>query len=109
MSTKDADLIGGTRVPNTVVIICATVVTITLIGCITVLSVYSRSTDDLFRFLNTILNGAGVLSGLGAFLYAGAAAKSSQVAAQQTNGSLDERIQTAVHKALDQRKDTDNG
>jgi hypothetical protein len=103
------------QAPNTVILVCATVIILALIGSVVGLSIYDKDTENLFRMLNILLNTLGFLSGTGALLYAGAAARSSakteestarvveqteHVAETLANGDLDVRIQTAVRRAI---------
>jgi hypothetical protein len=84
--------------------------TAAFLGCLTavvVMGVTGTDATEFRSFLNTVLNfGALVVSGGGA-IYAGAAARNSQVAREQTNGALDKRIQDAVTEALSVQRTDD--
>jgi hypothetical protein len=59
-------------------LICATVVvSLTIIGSV-VLGVLGGDYGTFERTVNTLLNAVGAVTGLGGFLYAGAAARSSE-------------------------------
>jgi hypothetical protein len=83
--------------------IFASTAVIAILGGLVVLSVSHTSTTDFWRLLNLLFNLAGVVAGSGGLVYAGAAARNSQAAAQRLNGGLDARIREAVHKAMDAR------
>jgi hypothetical protein len=81
------------------------------LGALVVLSVSGADTADYWRFLNFAWNGLQLLAVSGGVVYAGAAARNSQQAVEQTNGSLDARIQAGVQKALEVQRaqDTEPG
>jgi hypothetical protein len=84
-----------------------------VVGGLVVLNLSGANTDDFWRLLNLIFNTVGVVSGTGSLVYAGAAARNSQKAVEQTNGVLgDERQQIARDAAaaavLQYRKETGN-
>lgn len=93
------------------VIVAAAVVSMTLIICLTLLAMEGKSSEELSRILNSGLNVLGALLAGGAYWrasqateQAGGARQEARVAAQQTNGALDDRIAQAVHRVLDQRE-----
>ena len=93
------------KAPNAVIVICGTLIVLTLIGSVVALSVFGKDTDSLFKMLNTLLSATGALAGTGAFLYSSAAARAATHAEETvTNGdstaNLDERIQSAVIQAM---------
>lgn len=90
----------ATKASNTVLVVCATIMGIVIVASIVTLSIFNKSTDDLFRVLNTIWNLAGILLSSGAFIYAGSAARQTHQVVQQTNGDLDTRIEDAVRKVV---------
>lgn len=83
------------KAPN-VVVVCTTVVLTVSLGCITLLLAIGKDPHQVMSFIGLLLNGAGVLLGSGAFLYAGAAAKASDQTNNTLNGNLDSRISSAV-------------
>jgi hypothetical protein len=70
------------------------------LAALVVLSVSDADTTEYWRFLNFAWNGFQILAVSGGVVYAGAAARNSEKAAEQTNGTLDGRIQAAVTSAL---------
>lgn len=79
---------------------CCTLAFLGCVAAVVVMAVTGTDATEFRSFLNTVLNfGALLVSGGGA-VYAGAAARNSQVAREQTNGALDKRIQEAVTQAL---------
>jgi hypothetical protein len=88
--------------PTTVVLACATLVIISLVGAFTVLALYGKTTDDLFKLLNVIMNGASVLLSAGAFTYSGSADRKAGRAVQQTNHQLDDRIERIIRSTVRQ-------
>lgn len=87
------------RAPNTVIVVCATVIVVVVFGIIGALVYAGRDPMDLTRLVNTLLNAAGFLTGTGAFLYAGMAAKSSGVNQDHLeNGTMDKKIAEAMEK-----------
>lgn len=87
------------KAPN-IVVVCATIIVCVALGGVVILIALGRNTNNLTAVIDTLLQGAGVLVGSGAFLYAGAAARSSSNAEGQLNGALDKKIQNALHTAL---------
>lgn len=89
-----------------------------LLGALVLLVLADKSTDDLFRLLNTALNATGVLTGTGSAVLASRAWRASRTAAgasshaavaansaaQRLDGDLDQRIidgaYAAVHAAM---------
>lgn len=74
------------------------------LAAVVVLSLSHADTTDTFRFLNLAWNAVQIVATGGAVVYAGAAARNSQDAAEQTNGLLDEErhniAQDAAQKAI---------
>lgn len=85
----------------------ASVAVIGALGALVALSISGASTTDYWRFLNFAWNGLLLLATSGGVVYAGAAARNSEKAVQQTNGSLDARIQDNVQRALDVQRAAD--
>jgi len=71
-----------------------------VVGAFVALSIAGADTADFRAFLNTVMNLVTVILSGGALLAAGAAAKSSANAEEQTNGSLDKRIEHGVRRAI---------
>ncbi len=101
--------------PNAVIIICATVLCLGVLGAYVFLANQGKDAAEISRFVNTLLNFAMILVGSVGAVAAGAAAKSSaeakqvaEKAVEQTNGSLDTRIQSAISSALSQQRTTDD-
>lgn len=94
------------KAPNSVLAVCATIMGIVILICITVLSYFEKDTETLVRIVNTALNAAGVLLAGGAFVYSGSAAKRADDAANTVqNGELDRRIRNAMTRVLQQESD----
>lgn len=87
------------KAPN-IVVVCATLLIIAAMTAVTVLIALGRSSSELEHLITTILNGLGVIAGTGAFLYAGASARTSHNVEKELNGNLDERVAKSVHAAL---------
>lgn len=85
----------------------ASVAVLGALGALVFLSATGADTSDYWRFLNFAWNGLQLLAVSGGVVYAGAAARNSQQAVQQTNGSLDARIQAGVQAALDAQRAAD--
>ncbi len=88
------------KAPNGVIAVCVTV-----FACVVVLTLgaFAWKTGDpteLRSLLNTLFNLATLLLTGTATVVAGAAARSSEQAAKQTNGDLDRRIESAINRAL---------
>lgn len=62
---------------------------------------------ELRSLINQILNVGTLLAVGGGAVYSGAAARNSEKAAEQTNGTLDARITEGVARALDAQRATD--
>jgi hypothetical protein len=77
----------------------ASVALLSVIGGLVVLDLTGANTADFWRLLNLIFNAVGILSGTGSLVYAGAAARNSQKAAEQTNGVLGEERQQIARDA----------
>jgi hypothetical protein len=86
------------KAPNWVLVVCATVVLVVTIAAITLLSYSGKSSDDLIRLLNIMLNVASTILAGGAFVAAGAAARSSSTVEQKQDVVASDLAQT-------QRKD----
>lgn len=80
--------------------IFASVTVLGLLGGLVILNVSGTSTAEFWRFLNVLSNFVGILAGTGSVVYAGAAARNSQRAVEQTNGNLDARIEAGIRRAL---------
>jgi len=90
-----------------VVWVCVTLAFLGVLTALVVMAAIGADQTELTRFLNLAMNTALLLiSGAGA-VYSGAAAKSAQDAAHQTNGALDQRIADAVTYALDTQRAQD--
>lgn len=68
----------------------ASVAVVSLVGGFAVMGVVGADTSELRWLVLTVLNIGGGLASVGSVVYSGAAARSSQVAVQQTNGLHDE-------------------
>lgn len=91
------------NVPS-VVWVCVTLAFLGVLTALVVMAAIGADSSELTRFLNLVMNTAILIVGGAGAVYSGAAAKSAQDAAQQTNGQLDQRITEAVTRALaDQR------
>lgn len=80
--------------------VCLTVGFLGVVAALVVLGVTGTPADELWTLLSRVANLAGVVFGGGSLVYAGAAARNAQEAAEQTNGSLDARIAAGVARAL---------
>ena len=67
-----------TKTPNWLLAVCGTIVAVVVISAITLLSFAGKSSDDLIRLLNTVMNVASTLLAGGAFVAAGAAASTAR-------------------------------
>lgn len=92
------------RAPSSVLVICATVIVLAVIATIGALSYAGRDPGGIVTLANTLLNFAGVLLGGSALVVSGTAARSAVKAEDALNGGLDARIQQAVARALEARK-----
>ena len=93
------------KAPNTVLVVCGTVMGVAVLICMTVLAYFEKDAETLVRVVNTVLNAAGVLLGAGAFVYSGSAAKRADDAANTVaNGDLDRRIRTALTRVMNERE-----
>ena len=97
------DQAAATRTPSPVIIVCATVVVVVLVAGVVGLVALGKDTTALSGLVNTLLNGATVLVGGGAAVYAGKAYSASATSAKRLNGELDARLVQAAHQALDER------
>lgn len=91
------DVLG--KAPN-LVVVCATVLIGLAIAGVILLIALGRSTEEFAHIVQVVLTGLGVVSGTGAWLYAGASAKSGHNVEERLNGQLDGRIAEAVQIAL---------
>lgn len=66
--------------------IFASVALVAAFASIVVLSVNGKDTSEIRWLILAILNAGGILTGVASTVYAGAAAKNAQDAAEQTNG-----------------------
>jgi hypothetical protein len=89
-------------VPMAVLIVCGTVIAITVILCLTVLSYYGKDASEVRSLVNTVVNLATLILSGGAFVVSGAGYRSAKTTEENTNGSLDTRITKAVRAALTQ-------
>ena len=103
MNMKWKDIMN--KAPNGVITVCLTVVAITVILSFAALAWKSGDMSELRSLVNTIVNIATLALTGGALVVGGAAARSADQAARQTNGALDARIEEAVAKAI-ARRDT---
>lgn len=87
--------------------VCLTLAFLGVLAALVVLSVTGTPADELWTLLNRVANFGGLLLGGGSVVYAGAAARNSQQAAEQTNGALDERIEAGVQRALTAQRAAD--
>lgn len=76
---------------------------VSMVAAIVILSVNGSDTTEFYRFLNQAGNWVGILLGGGGMVYGAAAARNAQQAAEQTNGTLDDRIEEAVVRAMSKR------
>jgi hypothetical protein len=79
----------------------ASIAVLGALGALVVLNLGHADTTDYWRFLNFAWNGFQLLAGTGAVVYAGAAARNSQKAVQQTNGLLEEERKQIAADAAD--------
>jgi hypothetical protein len=90
-----------------IVAVCGTLVVLAFIAGYTVLGATGRDSAELSRFVNTLLNAAGlVFSGVGGIAGIAGFLKARQ-AAEQTNGGLDERIVAGARVALAEQRTAD--
>lgn len=88
------------KAPNWVLVVCGTIVLVVTIAAITLLSFAGKSSDDLIRLLNTVMNVASTLLAGGAFVAAGAAA-------QTAHSVKTKQDEVAQHLAETERRDGD--
>jgi ABC-type transport system involved in cytochrome bd biosynthesis fused ATPase/permease subunit len=86
---------------------CVTVAFVAVLAALVIMAAIGADSTELTRFLNLIMNTAILIVGGAGAVYSGAAAKSAQDAAQQTNGQLDQRITDAVAQALTAQRAAD--
>jgi hypothetical protein len=87
--------------------VCLTVAFLSVVTAFVVLAVTGADAAEFRGFLNIFANLAGIMLGGGSVVYAGAAARNSQRAVEQTNGALDSRIEAGVRAALEQQRAAD--
>ena len=88
------------KAPLSVVVVSLATIVLALIGSLTLLVYVGKDTGSVFQMVNILISALGTFTGTAAMLYAGAAAKQSDKAVQQTNGVLDNRIHAAVSRAM---------
>lgn len=87
------------KAPN-VIVVCVTLIILAVIIGSTVLIATNHDPSQIQKVLPTVLSGLAALSGAGAWLYAGASAKSGENVEKQMNGTLDAKIADAVTAAI---------
>lgn len=85
---------------SNVVVVCVTVLILAAIAGAIFLIYKGKGTSDFTGVITTLMSALSLLGVGGTWLYSAAGAKSSHNAEQQTNGSLDARITTAISTAL---------
>ena len=102
------------KAPNSILIVCGTIFALAVLASYVFLANSGKDAAEISRFVNTLLNIAGITVGGIAAVSAGSAATTSQEAkdaaekageaatqaASQTNGVLDARIEAAITSAL---------
>lgn len=91
---------GVIRQAPTVLIIGVTVLAIALLAAFVVLILAGKPTTELTDAIKILLGGVSSIGALGGLLYGASAAKSAKAAREQTNGSLDARIEAHVAKGV---------
>ena len=87
--------------------VCLTVAFLAVTTAFVVLAAIGADAAEFRGFLNVVANLGMLLLGGGSVVYAGAAARNSQQAAEQTNGQLDARIRANVTEALNTQRADD--
>jgi len=87
-------------------IIAGTILGVTLIIAMTVLSYADKDSTELRSLINTVLNAVSVILSGGAVVFARNAQTNAAIAAEQTNGAMDPRMEQAVARVLAQRDRT---
>ena len=87
--------------------IFATAAILALVAGFVVLAVNGSDTSELRWLVLTLLNVGGGAASVGGLVYSGAAARNAQVAAEQTNGALDARIEAGAIRALELQRAAD--
>lgn len=95
--------------PNPVIIVCATVAFVTVIGAFVIFGITGSDATEFRSFLNVLMNAATLILSGGSMLVAGSAARSASKAEEQTNGQLDTRIKSAVKLALSEKENGSDG
>ena|ERR1700759_974485 len=85
--------------PN-VVWVCLTVILLGVLTSYVVLAATGANSDDLSRFINTLLNIVSLLVGSGGLAFGASAAVNSKRASEQTNGVLKPTIKDATKEAI---------
>ncbi len=100
--------------PNTVLVICGTVIAVSILGALVFLSARGSDASAVKEFVNILVNFAGLIVGGTAAVAAGSAARTAGEAKDaaeqtvaQTNGQLDERIERAITSALARQSEKD--
>lgn len=97
------------KAPNVVLIVCVTLLSITVVGSVVVLTLHDKDINALTSVLNVIFNFVTVILAGGAFAFAGAAAKRSDDAAYGTEhmtaklDDVSENVNTQLNGELDKR------
>jgi type IV secretory pathway TrbL component len=85
------------KAPNWLLVVCGTIVLVVVISAITLLSFAGKSSDDLIRLLNTVMNVASTLLAGGAFVAAGAAASTARNV-EQKQADVASNLAEAIRK-----------
>lgn len=88
------------KAPNGVIAVCVTIFACVVVLSFAALAWKSGDMSELRSLINTLFNVATLILSGGALVVGGAAARSADQAARQTNGELDGRIQSAVQAAM---------
>ncbi len=88
------------KAPNGVIAVCVTVFLCVVVLSFAALAWKSGDMSELRSLINTLFNVATLILSGGALVVGGAAARSADQAARQTNGELDKRIRDAIGSAL---------
>lgn len=93
-------LVDALREVPSVVWVCITVIFLGILGSFVVLAATGSSSDDLSRFLNTIMNVGSIIMGGGGLAFGASAAVNSKRASEQTNGQMKETMKAAVKEVI---------
>lgn len=91
---------GVIRQAPTVLIVAVTVLALGLLTAFVLLILAGKPTTELLDAIKLVLGGVSSIGALGGLLYGASAAKSAKAAREQTNGSLDARIEAHVAKGV---------